>query len=107
MNNVMSMERRNFLRLAGAGALAVGIGSRKGMAAEKPIQGFEQVAADKEASKGWKPVSDRKIRVGIAGNGVLEEGEEQMLHRVFGFANVIEIAFRSGVEFAGLGKVSK
>jgi len=74
MKNVMSMERRNFLRLAGAGALALGIGRRKGMAAEKPIQGFEQVAADKEASKGWKPVSDRKIRVGIAGNGVCKFG---------------------------------
>ena len=74
MNNVMSMERRNFLRLAGAGALAVGLGSRKGMAAEKPIQGFEQVASDTETSKGWKPISDRKIRVGIAGNGVCKFG---------------------------------
>jgi len=35
-----------------------------------PIQGFEQAVTDKEAAKNWTPVSDRKIRVGIAGYGV-------------------------------------
>jgi len=34
------------------------------------IQGFEQAATDEEAAKNWRPVSDRKIRVGIAGYGV-------------------------------------
>jgi len=35
-----------------------------------PIQGFEQAVTDREAAKSWTPVSDRKIRVGIAGYGV-------------------------------------
>ena len=35
-----------------------------------PIQGFEPAVTDKEAAKNWEPVSDRKIRVGIAGYGV-------------------------------------
>ena len=35
-----------------------------------PIQGFEKAVTDKEAAKNWRPVSDRKIRVGIAGYGV-------------------------------------
>ena len=34
------------------------------------IQGFEQAPTDANASKGWKPVSDRKIRVGLVGYGV-------------------------------------
>ena len=39
-----------------------------------PIQGFEEAVTDKEAAKNWKPVSDRKIRVGIAGYGVCNFG---------------------------------
>ena len=39
-------------------------------AADVPIQGFEQAVIDTEASRQWLPVSDRKIRVGIAGYGV-------------------------------------
>lgn len=35
-----------------------------------PIQGFEPASTDKEAAKNWQPVSERKIRVGIAGYGV-------------------------------------
>ena len=34
------------------------------------IQGFEEAVTDTEAAKNWQPVSDRKIRVGIAGYGV-------------------------------------
>ena len=34
------------------------------------IQGFEPVATDLESAMKWEPVSDRKIRVGIAGYGV-------------------------------------
>ena len=34
------------------------------------IQGFEQAVTDEEAAKSWRSVSDRKIRVGIAGYGV-------------------------------------
>src|SRR3954468_22614471 len=59
-------------------ALALPLGSR---AAEKPIQGFEKTPEDANASQGWKPISDRKIRVGIAGYGVCKFGAE------FGFQN--------------------
>ncbi|MEZ5278394.1 MAG: Gfo/Idh/MocA family oxidoreductase, partial [Opitutaceae bacterium] len=34
------------------------------------IQGFEQTSADRDAAGSWEPVSDRRIRVGIAGYGV-------------------------------------
>ena len=34
------------------------------------IQGFEQAVTDEAAAKSWRSVSDRKIRVGIAGYGV-------------------------------------
>ena len=39
-----------------------------------PIQGFDQAVTDKKAWKNWSPVSDRKIRVGIAGYGVCSFG---------------------------------
>ena len=35
-----------------------------------PIQGFEPAETDTEAAGEWQPVSDRKIRIGIAGQGV-------------------------------------
>ncbi|HRX80591.1 MAG TPA: Gfo/Idh/MocA family oxidoreductase, partial [Pirellulaceae bacterium] len=38
------------------------------------IQGFEETPTDPSASKDWKPVSDRKIRVGIVGYGVCRFG---------------------------------
>ena len=50
-------------------------------AAEKPIQGFERGPEDLDISKGWEPISDRKIRVGIVGYGVCKFGAE------FGFQN--------------------
>ena len=39
-----------------------------------PIQGFEPAVTDPEASSDWVPVSDRRIRVGIAGYGVCNFG---------------------------------
>ncbi len=39
-----------------------------------PIQGFEQAETDRSAARAWRPVSDRKIRVGIAGQGVCRFG---------------------------------
>ncbi len=65
--------RRAFLQTVGIGAAALSI-SATGRAQEKVIQGFEKVATDPNASKGWKPVSDRRIRVGIAGYGVCQFG---------------------------------
>ena len=34
------------------------------------IQGFEKAPTDPEGAKNWKPISDRKIRVGLVGYGV-------------------------------------
>ena len=68
-----SESRRSFLQAAGLGAAALGLaGSALGQ--EKPIQGFEKAPVDPNASKGWKPVSDRKIRVGIVGYGTCRFG---------------------------------
>ena len=68
------MSRRRFLRdsaLAGAAALAL---PHAMPAAEKQIQGFEQASVDPDVHKGWVPVSDRKIRVGIVGYGASKFG---------------------------------
>ena len=68
------------MRTMGLGAAALGFDGRAS-SEEKPIQGFEKAPEDPNASKGWQPVSDRKIRVGIAGYGVCKFGAE------FGFQN--------------------
>ncbi len=65
-----SHSRRGFIKRAGLIAGAAGLGLRGAGAQEKPIQGFEKAPEDPDASKGWKPVSDRRIRVGIVGYGV-------------------------------------
>jgi predicted dehydrogenase len=68
-------SRRDFLERAGLLAGSVAAGLTHGVrAAEKPIQGLEKVADDPDASKGWRPVSDRRIRVGIVGYGVCQFG---------------------------------
>lgn len=61
------------------GAAAAGLGTAT--AATPAIQGFERAADDPDASKDWRPVSDRKLRVGIVGYGVCKFGAE------FGFQN--------------------
>lgn len=66
--------RRSFLQAVGLSAAATALPLRA--AVEKPIQGFERGPEDPNASKGWKPVSDRKVRVGIAGYGVCRFGAE-------------------------------
>jgi predicted dehydrogenase len=66
------MKRRSFLQTIGsASALAMVSAAH---AQEKPIQGFERAAADPNASEGWQPFSDRKLRVGIIGHGVCQFG---------------------------------
>ena len=66
---VNPVTRRAFLQAAGLGAAALGLPAIA-RAAEKPIQGFEQATDASNASRGWQPVSDRKIRVGLVGYGV-------------------------------------
>src|SRR6516225_11087833 len=66
--------RRTFLQAAGLGAAALvghGVASGTQQVVDKEgkaVQGFENIKkASAETSKGWKPISDRKIRVGIVG----------------------------------------
>ncbi len=61
--------RRSFLQTIGVTAAGLGLAS-VAQAEEKPIQGFEKTVEHPGASAGWKPVSDRKIRVGLVGYGV-------------------------------------
>lgn len=68
-----SSTRRSFLQAVGFGAAALGL-QQAAKGEEKPIQGFEKAPTDPDAAKGWQPVSDRKIRVGIAGYGVCRFG---------------------------------
>jgi predicted dehydrogenase len=65
--------RRWFLQTLGFSAAALGwAGSAQSQ--EKPIQGFEKTPTNPNASKGWQPVSDRRLRVGIVGYGVCQFG---------------------------------
>jgi predicted dehydrogenase len=85
-----SWSRRGFLRSAGLGALALGL-SQAGCSSSKkagqtqvappPIQGFERNNQVVPGLNPWKPFSDRKIKVGIAGYGVCRFGAD------FGFQN--------------------
>ena len=65
--------RRSFLQAFGFGAAALGMPAAA-RSAEPVIPGFEKEPHDPNASKGWKPVSDRKIRVGIVGYGYCRFG---------------------------------
>jgi predicted dehydrogenase len=73
--------RRTFLQAAGLGAAALAAhGTARGAEPVldqygNPIQGFvDYIAASPESSKGWVPVSDRKIRVGLVGYGLCQFG---------------------------------
>lgn len=72
-----STSRRTFLQSLSLGAAAFPLGQAalaQEQPAKKPIQGFEESPTDPNASKNWKPISDRKIRVGIVGYGVCRFG---------------------------------
>jgi len=66
-----ALSRRSFLWQSGAlaGAAAIGL-KRAAHAAETVIPGFEKTAEDPNLAKGWQPISDRKIRVGLVGYGL-------------------------------------
>ena len=73
----ISLSRRFFLQTLGASA-AVATLPQAVRAAEPakapPIQGFEAAPTTAEMQRGWTPVSDRKLRVGIVGYGVCQFG---------------------------------
>lgn len=69
-----STSRRTFLQSLGFGTAVLGLTGGGRAAEQQPIQGFEQAPTGLEASQGWQPVSDRKLRVGIVGYGVCRFG---------------------------------
>lgn len=76
--------RRNFLKLTGLGAVALGlqqVGCSGGGKPAPAIQGLANVSEKPDSSKVWVPVSDRKIRVGLVGYGVCK------FSAAFGFQN--------------------
>jgi len=64
-------SRRSLLKTAAMGAA---MGFAQAVAEEPKIPGFEEVKADSDTWKNWRPVSDRKIRMGIAGFGLCKFG---------------------------------
>ena len=86
VKNNHSVNRRNFIKLAGIG-IGAGIINMPQMGCSESkkiinpeIQGFESTGV-KDVSKGWEPFSDQKIRVGLVGYGVCTFGPR------FGFQN--------------------
>ncbi len=73
-----SFSRREFIMSAAIGAGGVAVG---GLAAERPIAGFDETNVGKVQRAAWKPVSDRKVKVGLVGYGVCRFGAE------FGYQN--------------------
>jgi predicted dehydrogenase len=75
-----SVTRRSFLQALGLGSAGLAV-TTVAHAQEKVIQGFEKAPTAPDASKGWEPVSNRKIRVGLVGYGVCK------FAAAFGFQN--------------------
>ncbi len=67
-------SRRSFLKTAGLGA-ALGWAA-SAHAGEPQIQGFEKEKSAPQPGAAWKPVSERKIRMGIVGFGVCRFGSQ-------------------------------
>jgi len=67
-----SLSRRSFLQTTTIAAASLGL--PQVYAQQKAIPGLEKAPENPNASKGWKPVSDRKIRVGIVGYGLCQFG---------------------------------
>ena len=81
------ITRRQFVEWMGMGGVALGLtGVVSTTAAEtnqrpvdadgRTIPGFEKVRTDPHPTGEWKPFSDRKLRVGIAGYGLCRFGAE-------------------------------
>jgi len=68
----MDISRRGFMGAGAAMFAAAGcksIGASESTAAQKGIQGFSERDAGTLATTPWQPFSDKKVRVGIAGQG--------------------------------------
>ena len=67
-------SRRFFLQTLGVGAATATLAGPARSQQPPAIAGFEQTPTGPEASRGWTPVSDRRLRVGIVGYGVCRFG---------------------------------
>ena len=76
------MDRRAFIG-AGAAIFAARAFAEEWKAPEKNDVkgGFDEAAADQDCAAPWQPYSDRKVKVGIAGEGVCNFGS------AFGYQN--------------------
>ena len=66
------VSRRSFL--AASAVAAAGSSLLNSASAAEAIPGFDQTKTDYDRTKAWKPVSDRKVRLGIVGHGVCRFG---------------------------------
>ncbi len=99
-----SVTRRSFLQAVGLGSAALAL-EQTARSQEKAIQGFEQAPTDPNAAKAWKPISDRKLRVGLVGYGVCQFAS------AFGFQNhpnveVVAVSDLIPERCAGLAKAA-
>ena len=67
-------SRRTFLKTVAASTYVAGVSLQANAAQEKTIQGFDDTETTLQNDAVWRPVSERKIRVGIAGYGVCKFG---------------------------------
>ncbi len=79
-SNQTNVTRRSFLAAAGISVAATSL-QGKGQAQEQDIQGFDETDPGALQDRTWKPISDRKIKIGIVGYGVCKFGAK------FGFQN--------------------
>lgn len=70
-----SVSRRAFFVQASAGAALAAVGA-KAQTPAPAIAGFDETQAGAVRATAWKPVSDRKVKVGIAGFGVCQFGAQ-------------------------------
>jgi len=74
MNNV---DRRTFLGAGLTSAVGAALTSKLAFGQEKPqIQGFDDTETEIDQSSEWRPFTDRKLRVGIAGFGACQFGAQ-------------------------------
>ena len=103
--SISSITRRSFLQTVGLGSAALAV-TPTARSQDKPIQGLQALPTPADASKGWKPVSDRKLRVGLVGYGVCKFGA------AFGFekhpnVEVVAVSDLIPENCAGLAKAVK
>ena len=72
--NMQKFSRRHFLAGTALGTGALALNSTVGFAQEGPqnIAGFDQTHTEIDQTAVWKPISDRKIRMGLVGYGLCQ-----------------------------------